>query len=163
MTEYTYFASYRFHQTSPFSTTGAGRARIVAAQPITKWTDVEAMEGAIRDLHPECKDIIIMNYQLLGTDAAEGDSRDTLNITEQIEQAIERYGSVYGVLNMTLADLDIANALLVKEREKSTALEDVLETIRELVWMNGQPPVSETKKTIDRIACEALRIAGQIP
>ena len=83
-------------------------------------------------------------------------------VTEQIEQAISKHhGSVYDTLNGTLADLDIANMLLAKEREKSTALVDVLETIRELIWIDGPFPATPRLKNIDNIACEALRIAGQ--
>ena len=83
-------------------------------------------------------------------------------VTEQIKQAISKHhGSVYDALNGTLADLDIANALLAKEREKSTALVEVLETIRAIIWIiDGPLPAPSRLKTVDKIACEALRIAG---
>lgn len=83
-------------------------------------------------------------------------------VTEQIEQAISKHrSSVRDALSMTLADLDIANALLAAEREKSTALVEVLETIRATIWIDGPLPATSRLKTIDWIACEALRIAGQ--
>lgn len=84
----------------------------------------------------------------------------TMTIAEELDRAIEETGGdVRHALNLMMADRDIANALLVKEKEKSVALIVELKVIRALIWPPG--PVTSTERVIDKIACEALRVAGQ--
>ena len=83
-------------------------------------------------------------------------------VTEQINDAIaEAGGNVRNALNDVLVGRDAAVALLEAENEKVIALLEVLETIRALCWKDNQP--GETLFSIDRIACEALKIAGETP
>lgn len=81
-------------------------------------------------------------------------------VTKQINAAIaEAGGNVRNALNGALAGRDAAVVLLEAENEKVVALLEVLETIRLLCWKDHPP--SAVACAIDKIASEALRIAGQ--
>ena len=83
-----------------------------------------------------------------------------MTVTEQIDAAIaEAGGSIRDALNDVLAGRDATVALLEAENEKVVALLEVLETIRLLCWKDHPP--SAVACAIDKIASEALKIAGQ--
>ena len=85
-----------------------------------------------------------------------------MTITDQIDAAIaEAGGNVRNALNDALAGRDAAVALLEAENEKTVALLEVLETIRLLCWKDHPP--SAVACAVDKIASEALKIAGETP
>ncbi len=82
-------------------------------------------------------------------------------ITEEIEAAIaDAGGSVHDALNVTLARLDAANALLKAEQEHGAVLSDALETIRILFGVGFSP--TTMLKIVDKIVHGSLGVAGEI-
>ena len=56
-----------------------------------------------------------------------------MTLDEQTRKARSEAGNYRNALNLTMADLEVANALLKTEQERSARLLDALETIRTLL------------------------------
>lgn len=86
-------------------------------------------------------------------------------VTQQINQAIaDAGGSTRDALNDVLAGRDAAVALLRIENEKTLALLVALEQIRAVIWPPGVgfPLSTADTEAVDKIACDALCVAGEI-
>jgi len=89
------------------------------------------------------------------------ESNRTTTVTQQIDRAIaDAGGSTRDALNNVLAGRDVAVALGRAENERAVALMVALEEIRAVVWMFGVP--SQSMEDIDKIACDALKAAGEM-
>jgi len=93
--------------------------------------------------------------------------KDSKTVTQQIDQAImDAGGDTRRALISMMAGRDAAVALLRAENEKAIALIIALEAIRAVIcWPPrfGFPLSTADTETIDKIACDALKAAGETP
>lgn len=83
-------------------------------------------------------------------------------MTTEIERAIIKAGgSIRDALNVALAQRDLVTISLKTEREQSAMLSIALGAIKAILSIGFSPET--TMRAIDKIACEVLRLSGQIP